>query len=96
MHNARHYTPYDVTNMFQGCKVDIHALALNCIQTLTQVTVGVQSVSLHQHAPHHVSNVHDKFCSCIVGVQAATMIYKNPSADLGVCVHTQYMPLCSI
>ena len=57
--------------------MDVHVHALNCIQTLPHPIVGVQTVSLHQYAPHHVSNVHNKFHSCTVGVQAATMIYNR-------------------
>ena len=60
------------------------------------LVVGVKAISLHQYAPYHVSNVHDKFQSCTVCVQAATMIYNNPRADLAVCVHRYYMILCSI
>ena len=56
---------------------------------LTLLYIGVQTISLHQYAPHHVSNVHDKFHSFTDGVQAATKIYNNPKADLGVCA--QYM-----
>ena len=92
MHNVCHYASYDLTNTFRGCRVDVHTHALNCRQTLPQVAVGVKSISLHHYAPHHDSNVHDNFWSCTDGVQDA-MIYKNPSADLGVCVHTQCMPL---
>ena len=79
-----------------GCTVDVHTHALNCRQTLPHLFEGLQTVSLHQYAPHYVSNVHGKFQSCAAGVQATTMIYNNPNADLGVCVHTQCMPLRSI
>ena len=82
--------------MFQGCTVDIHAQAINCRQPLPHLVVGVQTVSLHQYTPHHVSNVHVKFQSCTVGSQATTMIYINPMAHLVICVHTQCMPLHSI
>ena len=47
-------------------------------------------VSFHQYAPHYVSNVHGKFQSCAVGVQAATMISNKPKADLGVCVQCMF------
>ena len=95
MHNVCHYVSYDVTNTFWGCTVDVHAHALNCRQTLPQVAVGVKSVSLHHYTPYHFSNMHDNIWSCTVGVQDAMMIYKNPSADLGVYVHTKCMPLRS-
>ena len=62
-------------------------------QPLPHVVVGIQSVSLYQYTPHHVSNVHNKFKSCTVGEKASTMIYNNHSADLGVCLHAQCMPL---
>ena len=61
----------------------------------TDLFVGVQSTSLNQYAPHNTSNVHDKFQSCTVGVKGATMIYNSHSADLGVCVDAQCMPLHS-
>ena len=74
----------------------VHAHTLNCRQPLPHLVVGVQTVCLHQYTPHHVSNVHDKFQSCTVGLLAATLIYNNPRADLVICVHTQCMPLRSI
>ena len=76
--------------------MDVHANVLNGRQPLPHIVVGIQTVSLHQYAPPHFSNVDDKFQSCTVGVQAATMIYNNPKGQLGVCVHTQCMPLHSI
>ena len=66
----------------------VHVYVLYGRQLLPHLVVGVQTVSLHQYVPHHVNNVHDKFQSCTVGVQADTMIYNNPIADLGVCVDT--------
>ena len=33
--------------------------------------------------------IYDKFRSCTVGVQAATMLYNNPRAKRAVCLHTQ-------
>ena len=84
------------TRQVLGCTGDVHFHALNCRQTLLNLVLGVQTVSLQQYAPHHLSNVHDKSQGCAVGVQAATMIYNNHRADLVICVHTQCMPLRSI
>ena len=85
-----------IQDKFWGCKLDIHAHALDCRLPLHYLVVSVQIISLHQYAPHHVSNVHNKFQSCAVGVQAATMIYNNTRAELVMCVHAQCMLLCSI
>ena len=82
------------TRQVLGCTGNVHFHALNCKQTLLNLDLGVQTVSLQQYAPHHLSNVH-KSQGCAVGVQAATMIY-NHRADLVICVHTQCMPLRSI
>ena len=71
-----------------GFTGDVDTHTLSCRQTLPNLVAGVLTISFPQHAPHHVSNVHENFQSCRVGVQAATMIYNNPRADLAVCVHT--------
>ena len=90
-HNVCHYAFYDVLNTFQGCTVDVHTYAHNCRQTLLHL-VNIQTLSLHQCAPHHVSNVHDKFQSCTVGVHTAMMFFKNPKAYLGGCVQCMFTP----
>ena len=81
-----------VLGFYRGCSRP----ALSCRQKLPNLVVGLQTVTLPKYAQHHVSNVHDKFQCYTVGVQAAMMIYNNPRADLGVCLHTQCMPLRSI
>ena len=65
-----------------GSTGDVLAHALNCRETLPNFVVGVQSISLQQYALHHVRNVHDKFQSCTVALQAATMLWNNPRAEL--------------
>ena len=47
---------------------NVQAHALICRQTLPNLVVGVQTISLNQYALHHVDNVRDQFQSCIVGL----------------------------
>ena len=73
--------------------MDDHARAFYGRQPLPHLVVGVQIVSLHQYALHLISNVHDRFQSCTLGVQATPMIYNNPKAYLAVCVQCRFPPM---
>ena len=65
----------------------IHVHTLNRNNHKPYLVVGVQTYILDQYVLYEGSNMY-KIRSCTFDVQATTMIYNSPRANLVVCVHT--------